>query len=180
MANYEDGKWVASPIPKGEGRAKKSKGGPSKVVPRNAEPNIEAAQAVAKPKGGAAPRRSGTRVERLVTKHLGAERTVGSGAFKHTSHNLTGDGELRDSEGKDFIKLEIKASGAISAKGEKIYTIKKDELDQMVKEADEAHEKGALVFHFKGQPIDKAYVIMSMEHFKELVDEAKLGRTMRR
>lgn len=182
MAKYdEQGRWMATPITKGEGKAKKAKGTekPSKLVARDGKPDLEAAVAAVKPKGGAGPRRSGNRVERLVAQSIGGERTVGSGAYKHSNRNLTGDVEVRDNEGRDFLKLEIKASGTISAKGEKSYSIKQPELKQMKDEAEANKELGALIFHFKGESIENSWVIMPYSHFKEMVEDAKLGRTAR-
>lgn len=203
MANYNDNnEWVANAQPKGERKAKKVKdtGKPSKIVKAGEGPDLTAARLatesgrreearddqpqddllkVKKKTGGAAPRQSGNRVERLVAAHLGGKRIPGSGAIKNSNHNLEGDVMLKDDQDRPFMKLEIKASGMISAKGEKSYNIKLPELQQMEREASNAHEKGAFVFHFKGEAIDNSWVIMSMAHFKELVDEAKLGRTAR-
>jgi hypothetical protein len=131
-----------------------------------------------KKKGGKSPRASGNRVEKLVARNLGGERTIGSGAFKNTNHNLTGDVEVYDNEKRPFIKLEVKASGLLTAAGEKSFVMKRSVLDQMVKEADDAHELGALFLHFKGQSVDDGFIVMSNKHFKELVELAKLGRTV--
>ena len=180
MPHYDrEGGWLAQPVPKGERKTKKEKTPSTKIVKRGQKPDLAVAAEAVKTKGGSAPRRSGNRVERLVAKSLGGERTVGSGAYKHTNHNLTGDVEVRDNEGRDWLKLEVKATGAVTSKGEKSYCIKLTELEQMQREAHEANEKGALIFHFKGQPIEKAWAILSMEDLKELIDEAKLGRTAR-
>ena len=130
-----------------------------------------------KKRGGKSPRQSGNRVEKLVARNLGGERTVGSGAFKNTNHNLTGDMEIYDNEKAPFIKFEVKASGALSAAGEKSFVMKKDVLDQMVKEAKDAGELGALFLHFKGQSIEDGYVIMQNKDWKEYLELAKLGRT---
>ena len=75
-----------------------------------------------KKRGGKSPKDKGSRVERLVAKELGTQRTVGSGAFKQSNKNLTGDMDVRDNEGKEFIKLEVKYSGTINTKGERSYT----------------------------------------------------------
>src|SRR5690349_17469071 len=68
----KDGQWVNSSVPKGEKKAR----------------------------GGLSPRRAGDRVERLVAKELGEKRNVGSGAFKNTNKNLTGDLDIHDNNGK--------------------------------------------------------------------------------
>ena len=133
-----------------------------------------------KKKGGKGPRRSGDRVEKIVARNLGGERTIGSGAFKNTNHNLTGDVEVYDNERQPFIKLEVKASGIISANGEKVYSLAKSTLDQMVREADEAKEIGAMFLHFKGQSVEDGYIIMQNRHWKELLELAKLGRTIQK
>lgn len=183
MPHYDnEGRWVAQPIAKGEGKARKTKGTatPEKVVKRDSKPDLEAAKEVVKKKGGSGPRTSGNRIERLVAKSLDGERTPGSGAYKHTNRNLTGDVEIPDNEGKNFVKLEVKATGAVSASGEKSYTIKQSELKQMQREADEAHELGALVFHFKGESIENAWAIVSMKTLKEFIEDAKFARSARK
>jgi hypothetical protein len=131
-----------------------------------------------KKKGGKGPRASGNRVEKIVARNLGGERTIGSGAFKNTNHNLTGDVEVYDNEKQPFIKLEVKASGAITATGEKSFVMKRSVLDQMVQEADDAHELGAMFLHFKGQSVEDGFVIMVNRHWKEILELAKLGRTV--
>ena len=126
-------------------------------------------------KGGTSPRRSGDRVERIIAKDLGEQRTVGSGAFKFSNKNLTGDIDVHDNEGREFVKLEVKASGTINTKGERSYNLTTKVLDQMQDEAESAHELGALILYFKN---GRTYTIMPYEHWKELLELAKLGRTM--
>lgn len=150
MASYnEKGEWIPAPIEKTQ----------------------------TKKKGGLSPRKAGDRVERIVADKLGEKRTVGSGAFKSSNKNLTGDIDVRDNEGKDFIKLEVKMTGSVTTTGDKSYTLTSKVLDQMVKEAEDAHELGALVIHFKG---GKEYVAMSFEHWNQLLELAKLGRSAQR
>jgi len=127
-----------------------------------------------KKKGGKGPRKSGDRVERLVAKELGGERVPMSGAAKNFA---TGDVEIKDANGRKFVKLEVKASGLISTSGEKSYILSKNVLDQMVQEAEKDGEVGALVIHFKNQPIEEGYTIMSTKHFKMFLEWAKLGHT---
>lgn len=141
----KDGQWVSAPIPKGEKKAR----------------------------GGLSPRRAGDRVERLVAKELGEKRNVGSGAFKNTNKNLTGDIDIHDNDGKPFVKLEVKYTGQIDTKGAKVYPLTTKVLDQMEKEAHEAGEIGALTLQFKG---GKRYEILLHEDFLQLVEWAKLGR----
>lgn len=127
-----------------------------------------------KKRGGTSPRAKGDRVERLVAKDLGEQRTVGSGAFKYSNKNLTGDIDVRDNEGRDFVKLEVKYSGQVNAKGEKSYVLTTSVLDQMEKEAHDAGELGALVLQYKG---GKRYAIMTFEDFQKIIELAKLGRS---
>lgn len=130
-----------------------------------------------KKKGGKSPQQSGRRVERIVADKLGEKRTVGSGAYKNTNKNLTGDIEVRDNEGRDYIKLEVKTTGAVNAAGDKTYSLQEKVLKQMEDEANAARELGALVIHYKN---GKSYVVMPFDHWKRLVDDAKLGRTLAR
>ncbi len=130
-----------------------------------------------KKKGGNSPKAKGDRVERLVANELGEKRTVGSGAFKNTNKNLTGDIDVRDNEGKEFIKLEVKYSGAVNTKGEKSYVLTTTVLDQMEKEAHDAGELGALVLQYKG---GKRYAIIPFADFTSLLELAKLGRTLQK
>lgn len=126
-----------------------------------------------KKKGGKSPRKAGDRVERIVADTLGEKRTVGSGAFKNTNKNLTGDIEVRDAEGKEYMKLEVKMTGQINTKGERSYTLTMPVLEQMEKEAHDAHELGALVIYFKG---GKKYVVMPFDDWHILLEDAKRGR----
>lgn len=128
-----------------------------------------------KKKGGKGPRRSGDRVERMVAKELGGSRTPGSGSIKDSNRNLKGDVEIPDINNEFFIKMEVKASGLISAKGEKSYTLTTDVLEQMFNEAEESGEVGVLWIHFKGQAIRDGYGILKGEHLKELIELAKIG-----
>lgn len=133
-----------------------------------------------KKKGGAGPRKSGARVERIVAKALGGERIPGSGAIKNSNKDLTGDVEIRDADNRPMLKLEVKASGEIHTSGSKSYSLQKKTLEQMLKEATDANQLGALLIHFKGDTLDQGYTIMSTRQFQELVEMAKLGRTIMR
>lgn len=126
-------------------------------------------------RGGKSPRRSGDRVEKIVARDLGEQRTVGSGAFKQSNKNLTGDIDIHDNEGKAFVKLEVKYSGTVTTKGEKCYTLTTGVLEQMEKEAHEAGELGALIVQFKR---GKRYAIVSWDDFHRMVELAKLGQTV--
>ena len=138
----------------------------------------DSSRAVPKPepkkKGGKSPRAAGNRVERIVADKLGEKRNVGSGAFKNTNKNLTGDIDVRDTEGKDFIKLEVKMSGAVNAKGEKSYTLTEPVLLQCEQEAHAQGELAALAIHYKN---GKTWVAMPFVDWEVLVGLAKLGRT---
>jgi hypothetical protein len=131
-----------------------------------------------KKRGGKSPRQQGARVERMVAKHTGGTKTIGSGAFKNTNHNLEGDVEVPDADGKPLVKLEVKACGVISAKGEKSYALSKNMLDQMVKEAEAVNEIGAAWIHYKGQSIEEGYIIMQAKHWTRFLELAKLGATL--
>jgi hypothetical protein len=133
-----------------------------------------------KKKGGKGPRRSGDRVERMVAKNLGGSRTPGSGAIKDSNRNLTGDVEVPDALGRFFLKMEVKASGIISAKGEKNYSLSKKVLDQMFNEAEASKELGMLWIHFKGQNIEDGYGIIQGKHLKELIELAKIGHALKK
>lgn len=130
-----------------------------------------------KSKGGLSPRKKGDRAELAIAKDFGERRTPGSGAFKNTNKNLEGDIDIRDNEGVPFIKLEIKYTGQVDTTGAKSYNLTTKVLDQMEKEAVEAHELGALIIHYKG---GKKYAVIPYEHFKSLVELAKMGRSMQK
>jgi hypothetical protein len=125
-------------------------------------------------KGGKSPQRSGKRVEKVVADKLGEQRTVGSGAFKKSNKNLTGDIDVHDNEGKAYIKLEVKTTGAVNAAGEKTYSLNEKVLKQMEEEAHVAGELGALVIHYKN---GKSYVVMPFDDWKIMLADAKLGRS---
>ena len=125
-----------------------------------------------KKKGGKSPRQIGDRVERQVMKQYGGERTPGSGAFKHGSKNLTGDGELKLKEGK-AIKFEIKYCGTINSAGEKVFPMNIKVVKQMIAEAEAANQLGALHIQYKNEPIKEGgLVVMWMPHFKKLAQLA--------
>ena len=143
----EKGQWINAAIPKGEKKVR----------------------------GGLSPRRAGDRVERLVAKELGEKRNVGSGAFKQTNKNLTGDLDIRDNKGREFIKLEIKYTGQVTTKGEKVYPLTTKVLEQMEREAHDAGEIGALTLQFKG---GKRYEILTHQDFLKLVELARIGNAI--
>jgi hypothetical protein len=130
-------------------------------------------------------RNYGKDVERSVAKKVGGERTPGSGAFKFSNRNLTGDVQVNDALGRGLCKIECKGVSVISAKGEKTFTLKKSVLDQAFKEADVQGEIGVVWIHFLNNNYDEdfvafmdekgdAYMIRS-RHFVRLLDLAKLG-----
>lgn len=129
-----------------------------------------------KKKGGKSPQASGRRVEKIVATKLGEKPTIGSGAFKQSNKNLTGDVDVRDNEGRDYIKLEIKATSAVNAAGEKTYSLQEKVLKQMEEEAHANRELGALVIHYKN---GKQYVVMAFQDWSDMLADAKLGRSAR-
>lgn len=121
-------------------------------------------------------RNFGKSVERQVAKIVGGERTPMSGAVKNSNRNLTGDVEVKDALGRDFMKLEVKGTSNSTPKGDKTFTLKKSVLDQTFYEAEEAHEIGALYIHWKGGSYEQEdYVILESKHFIRLIELAKLG-----
>ena len=130
-----------------------------------------------KKRGGTSPRKAGERVEREVAKDLGAQRTVGSGAFKNSNKNLTGDVDVRDNEGRDYVKLEIKMTGATNAEGDKVYSLKEKVLKQCADEAHAAGELAGLVVHYKN---GTRWVLMPLADWAVMLEDAKLGRSVAR
>lgn len=122
------------------------------------------------PIGGKSPRAAGKRVERNIAKELGESPTIGSGAFKQAG--LTGDITVRDNEGRDYVKLEVKMTSQLNANKEKVYSFKEKELIQMINEAREAHQLGALVFHYKN---GQTFVVMPFADWQIMLNDAKLG-----
>jgi hypothetical protein len=129
-----------------------------------------------KKRGGKSPQQAGRRIERVIATKLGEKPTVGSGAFKSSNKNLTGDVDVRDNEGKDYVKLEIKMTGAVNAAGDKVYALQEKVLKQMEEEAHANRELGALVIHYKN---GKQYVVMPFADWMSMLEDAKLGRTAR-
>src|SRR6478735_277456 len=128
----------------------------------------------------------GKAVERQVAKVVGGERTPGSGAFKNSNRNLTGDVQVNDELGRGLCKIECKGVSVISAKGEKTFTLKKSVLDQAFQEADKQGEIGLLWIHwFNGSYMEDDYVafmdnvgdayVMRSRHLVRLLDLAKIG-----
>lgn len=131
-------------------------------------------------------RRFGKDVERQVAKHVGGERTPGSGAFKFSNRNLTGDVQVNDAMGRGLCKIECKGVSIISAKGEKTFTLKKSVLDQAFQEADKQGELGVVWIHWLNGSYDNDDFVAMMDdggdaylfrsrHFKRLIELAKLG-----
>lgn len=126
-----------------------------------------------KKKGGAGPKKVGARVERQVMKQYGGERTPGSGAFKHGSRNLTGDGEVRLPN--EQIKFEVKYSGKLTSAGLKTFPMTLKVFQQMVDEACEAHQLGAIHIQYKGEPIEQGGIVaMWAPHFMKLLQAANM------
>lgn len=93
-------------------------------------------------------RQFGKSVERNVAKLVGGERTPGSGAFKLSNRNLTGDVEVRDNAGNGLAKFECKGVSVITPSGDKTFTMKKSVLDQAFSEAHAAHEIPIVFIHW--------------------------------
>jgi hypothetical protein len=126
-----------------------------------------------KKKGGKAPKQAGNRVERQVAKQYGGERTPGSGAIKHSSKNLTGDVEVKLPT--EQIKFEVKYSGSLTSTGLKTFPMTLKVLTQMINEACEAHQLGALHIQYKGEPIKEGgVVVMWVPHFMKLLQAANM------
>lgn len=128
-----------------------------------------------KKKGGKSPQRQGRRVEKVIATKLGEQPTVGSGAFKTSNKNLTGDVDVHDNEGRAYLKLEVKTTGAVNAGGDKTYSLNAKVLKQMEDEAHAAGELGALVVHYKN---GQSYVVMPFGDWRIMLADAKLGRSM--
>lgn len=130
-------------------------------------------------------RNFGKDVERQVAKKTGGERTPGSGAFKFSNRNLTGDVQVNDELGRGLCKIECKGVSIINAKGEKTFTLKKSVLDQAFQEADKQGEIGVVWIHFLNNNYDDDFVafvdeqgdayVTRSRHFVRLLDLAKLG-----
>lgn len=94
-------------------------------------------------------REFGKSIERNVAKLLEGERTPGSGAFKFSNRNLTGDVEVKDRGGRDFLKVECKGTSVITPSGKRTYTLQKDVIDQTLSEAVAAGELPMLWIHWE-------------------------------
>jgi hypothetical protein len=128
-----------------------------------------------KPKGGKTPRKYGDSVERAVAKATSGKRVPMSGAAKAFA---TGDVEIPDASGKPFLKLEVKARGTINSKGEKSITFTKPVIDQAKREAEAVGELAVLWGHYKGESTVEGVAAMPVSHFLQLMELAKLGRTL--
>lgn len=137
-------------------------------------------------------RNFGKAVERNVAKILDSEngssqRVPGSGAFKFSNKNLTGDVEVRDASGREFLKVECKGVSTLTPKGDRTFTLRKDVLDQAFKEARDAQELAAVWIHWLGVSYEQedhvvvpgdegeAHALIPSSMFIQLVELAKLG-----
>lgn len=126
-------------------------------------------------------RNFGKSVEQRVATMTGGARTPMSGAIKNSNWNLTGDVEVKDASGRDFVKIEVKGTSTITPKGDKTFTLKKSVLDQAVQEADDAGEIGLVYLHWLNAKYEEDdYVIFKTRHFLRLLELAKLGAAMER
>lgn len=159
------------PVPKPEGgKKKKQKTSTSKTVDMEAVAAREERR-----RQNNINRNFGKATERAVAKQMGGERTPMSGAIKNSNRNLTGDVEVKDALGRDFLKIEVKATSLLDPRGDKMFTIKLPVLQQAFREAEEAGEIGCVAFHFKNEPHEKIYYIWEGAHATRLVELAKLG-----
>ena len=137
-------------------------------------------------------RNFGKAVEREVAALVGGERTPGSGAFKHSNRNLTGDVEVRDGLGRGLAKIECKGVSVITPSGERTFTLKRHVLDQAFQEADIQREIPVVWVHWhQGRYVDDAVIvpadpksgesaaIIPAKWFIELIELAKLGAVVR-
>jgi hypothetical protein len=135
-------------------------------------------------------RNFGKSVERNVAALTGGERTPMSGAVKHGSRNLTGDVEVKDLLGRDFVKIECKGASIVTPTGDKTFTLKKSVIDQTFQEAKDAGEIGILWVHWaNNQYIEdhvlvpgsngEAHAMTPARMFIELLELAKLGAAVR-
>jgi len=135
----------------------------------------------------------GKSVERAVAKLVGGERTPGSGAFKTSDRNLTGDVAVWDAEGVGLAKIECKGTSTITPKGDKTFTMKKSVMYQTWFEAIAADELPILWVHWKngdylddavmvvGDPAtDEVHPLVPARMFLELIRLAKLGAVVDR
>lgn len=121
-------------------------------------------------------RNFGKNTERTVAKLSGGQRTPMSGAIKNSNYNLTGDVEVKDASGRDFVKIEVKGTSTITPTGDKTYTIKKSVLDQATAEAEAVGEIGLTYLHWLNANYEADdYVIFKSNHFFRLLELAKIG-----
>jgi len=117
----------------------------------------------------------GKKVEQAVAKYLGGERTPGSGAFKRSNRNLTGDVEVDDNLGYPFLKVECKGVSTRDSGGEEVYTLRRRVLDQAVAEADASREIGAVWVHWHLGQYAHDHVILHHRHLDRLINLAVAG-----
>ena len=136
-------------------------------------------------------RNFGKAVERNVAKLVGGERTPGSGAFKQSNRNLTGDVEVRDNAGNGLAKIECKGVSVLTPSGEKQFALKKSVLDQTFKEARAVNEIPVLWIHWldnqyiedhaviPGDPEKgEAHALIPARYLVELIRLAQIGQVV--
>jgi hypothetical protein len=160
-----------TPVPKPEGGKKGKSKTPTKTVG-----TIAADERAAQNNRN---RNFGKAVERKVADLTGGHRTPMSGAIKHSNWNLTGDVEVKDASGRDFLKIECKGTSTITPKGDKTFSLKKSVLDQAVKEAEDVGEIGVLYVHWANANYEHDdYVILKNAHFLRFLELAKIGHAV--
>lgn len=130
------------------------------------------------PKGGKRPKDVGKRTESAIAKRVEGTRVPMSGAVKNSVHNLAGDVTVNDDKGTPFLLFEIKASGVINTKGDKVYTLAKSVLQQMYTEAKTQQQLGAFRLHFLNDSYEEDWVIMRGDDFERILKLAKQGNTL--
>jgi hypothetical protein len=174
MALDKEGRVLSVPKPEKKSKTK-SKSPPSKTIDMD-----EVIKKEERRKQNNLNRQFGKATERAVAKQVGGERTPMSGAIKHSNRNLTGDIEVKDAGGRDFLKIEVKATSTIDVKGDKMFTVRRSVLEQANKEAEEAGEIGCVVFHFKNDSHENNYYIWGAKHAVRIIELAKLGALVER
>lgn len=124
--------------------------------------------------GGKTPRNIGNRAERLVAKYLDGQRVVGSGAYKFSNKNLLGDVDIQV-DGRDYLKVEVKATGRSHETRGQYYVVTEKVLNQMEREAEQYQQLGCLWIHFKNSTPSADFVIFPLYHAIRLVADASLN-----
>lgn len=116
-------------------------------------------------------RQRGKQTEREVAKRTGGFRVPGSGAIKNSVKNLEGDVRVMSEDGtREFLVIECKTTAQLTKKGERVFTVKRKVVDQMVTEANLVRAVGALFIHWQHNSFDDDYVLFEDRHWWMLDD----------